>query len=57
MKTIFGAFVMTLGVLLITWNLYCIYHHMPLAPFAFFAGLICAFLGANWVSGEKSRPI
>ena len=57
MKTKFGAFVMTLGVVLMSWPLYCIYHHLPLSPPAFGAGMIFALVGAGWVEGKSSRPI
>ncbi len=57
MKTIIGAFVMTMGVIMLSWNLYCIYHQLPLSAPAFFAGLICARLGVKWVQGESPRAV
>ena len=57
MKTTFGAFVMLLGVVLMAWPLYCIYHHMPISGTSFGAGLILSLVGAGWVDGKSSRPI
>ena len=57
MKTTFGAFVMILGVVLMAWPLYGIYHHLPISGTSFGAGLILALVGAGWVEGKSSRPI
>lgn len=57
MKTTFGAFVMMLGVVLMAWPLYCIYHHLTVSGTSFGAGLILALVGAGWVEGTKQRPI
>ena len=55
MNTVIAAFVMVLGVVLIGWDLYCLYHGMPLSVAAFVAGAAFAYLGSKWLQGTSSN--
>ncbi|HLJ56472.1 MAG TPA: hypothetical protein VKT77_15645 [Chthonomonadaceae bacterium] len=57
MKTIIGAIVILAGVIMISWDLSCFYHNMPVSLAMLAGGLVCALIGASWIQGERPRPI
>lgn len=57
MKTVIGSIVLVAGVTMVSWNLSCIYHNMPVSGVMVVGGLVFALLGCSWVQGERPRPI
>lgn len=49
MNRVFSAIVMLCGVFLIGWDLYDLYHGLPMSAPAFGAGVVFALVGAAWI--------
>ena len=57
MNSVIGPFVMITGVVLLSWNLYCLYHGMPMSPPAFVVGFLCTAIGSKWVQNRISKTV